>query len=155
MLVLGEVPQKYGLSKSLLERLYDLYCSQEYMDVAKFYCANLRTNFRCHRKILGLACQVAYKEPLHCEVPDESVHPNAKFPLQFVCTSLDSNIEATESSINKIEVEVALSITSTFLTKWPENVWGKRNPSEMCFLSPCRAQVYCKLLIASSIKERV
>ena len=151
MLVLGEVPQEHGLSKSLLERLYDLYCSQDYMDVAKPYCANLRTNFRCHRKILDLACQVAYKKHLYCEVPDESVHPDAKFPLQFVCTSLDSNIEATESSVNKIEVEVALNKASSFLIKWPENVWGKRDPSEICFLSPCRAQV----LWACFIKEHV
>ena len=141
MLVLGEVPQEHGLSKSLLERLYDLYCSKEYMHVAKFYYANLRTNFRCHRKILDLACQVAYKEPLHCKVPDESVHPDAKFPLQFVCTSLDFNVQSSKRGINENEVYVALNKASSFLTKWPESVWGKRNPSEMCFLSPCRAQV--------------
>ena len=139
MLVLGDEPQKYGLSKSLLERMYDLYCSWGH--VAKSYCANLCTNFRCHRNILDLACRVAYKMELHSKVSDQSAHPKTKFPLQFVCTSLESNIEATESSINKDEVQAALKEASNLLMKWPEDVWGKRDPSQICFLSPCRAQV--------------
>ena len=139
MLVLGDEPQKYGLSKSLLERMYDLYCSQGH--VAKSYCANLCTNFRCHRKILDLACQVAYKMPLHCEVSDKSTHPKAMFPLKFVCTSLDPNIKVTESSINEDEVYVALKVASDFFMKWPKDVWGNRNLSQICFLSPCRGQV--------------
>ena len=147
MLVLGETPQKHGLSKSLLERLYDLYCSQGH--VAKSYCANLCTNFRCHRKILDLACQVAYEMPLYCAVPDVSAHPDATFPLQFMCTSLDPNIKAMESSINEDEVQVALKLASNFLMKWPANVWGMRDPSQICFLSPCRAQV----LLACFIME--
>ena len=147
MLVLGEEPQKYGLSKSLLERLYDFY---RHEDVAKPYCANLHTNFRCHKKILDLACQVAYKMPLHCKVPDESVHPDAKFPLRFVCTSLDPIIEATESSINKTEVEVALREASSFFRKWPEDVWGKKDPSQICFLSPCRGQVQSMYTITAT-----
>ena len=67
----------YGLSISLLERLYDLY--YKLGDVAKPYCAHLCTNFRCHQQILNLAHQVAYKMPLECKVPDHSAHPDTEF----------------------------------------------------------------------------
>ena len=137
--MLGEKPQKYGLAVSLLERLYDLY--QELGEVAKPYCAHLSTNFRCHSAILGLAQQVAYKSPLSCEVPDHSAHPEATFPLRFVCTSLDSRVRATESSICEVEVDSALKEASHFLLKWPAHNWGDQDVTKLCFLSPCRGQV--------------
>ena len=139
MLVLGEKPQKYGLSTSLLERLYNLYC--DLGDVAKPYLAHLCTNFRCHQQILNLARQIAYKMPLKCKVPDHSAHPDAEFPLRFVCTNLDANVKPTKSSISEVEVEVALKETANIFMKWPIN-WGKRDLSQMCFLSPCRGQVH-------------
>lgn len=140
MLVLGKEPQECGLSISLLERLYDHYCSLG--DITKDYCADLHTNFRCHRKIFDLARQVAYKKPLVCQVPDHSAHPKAQFPLQFVCTSLDSDITATESSIDTVEVEVALKEASAIFMEWPDHCWGKKDLSQICFLSPCRGQVH-------------
>jgi serine/threonine protein kinase len=139
MLVLGEEPQKYGLSVSLLERLYDLY--QELGDVAKPYCAHLSTNFRCHSAILNLARQVAYKTTLRCNVPDLSAHPDAPFPLLFVCTSLDHNVKETKDSLSKVEVNAALNEASRIFMKWPDSTWGKRDLREICFLSPCRGQV--------------
>ena len=141
MLVLGEEPQTYGLSVSMLERLYNHYC--EVGEVAKPYCAHLSTNFRCHRKILDLARQVAYKMPLKCMVPDHSAHPDAQFPLRFMCTSFDSRVKATDSSINEVEVKVALKDASNFFMQWPVNAWGKRDLTQICFLSPCRGQVCC------------
>ena len=144
MLVLGEEPQKYGLSVSLLERLYDLY--QELGDVAKPYCAHLSTNFRCHSAILNLARQVAYKTQLRCNVPDHSVHPDAQFPLLFLCTSLDHNVKETRDSLSKIEVNAALEKASCFFMKWPDNTWGKRDLRQICFLSPCRGQV-CVIIV--------
>ncbi|CAI8034252.1 Probable helicase with zinc finger domain [Geodia barretti] len=139
MLVLGEEPQKYGLSVSLLERLYDLY--QDLGDVAKPYCAHLSTNFRCHSAILNLARQVAYKTTLRCNVPDLSAHPDAPFPLLFVCTSLDHNVKETKDSLSKVEVNAALNKASQIFMKWPDSTWGKRDLREICFLSPCRGQV--------------
>lgn len=139
MLVLGEKPQKHGLSKSLLERLYDLY--HELGEVAMPYIAHLSTNFRCHRAILNLAQQIAYKMPLKCEVKDHTAHPDASFPLRFVCTDLDANVNSTESSINKNEASVALEEASKFFMKWPATTWGKRDLRQICFLSPCRGQV--------------
>ena len=148
MLVLGEEPQKYGgLSVSLLERLYDLY--QELGDVAKPYCAHLSTNFRCHSAILNLARQVAYKTTLRCNVPDFSAHPDAPFPLLFVCTSLDHNVKETKDSLSRVEVSAALNEASRIFMKWPDSTWGKRDVGEICFLSPCRGQV-CDCIIAAS-----
>ena len=137
--MLGEKPQKHGLAKSLLERLYDLY--HELGDVAKPYCAHLSTNFRCHQTILNLACQIAYKMPLECRVPDHTAHPNAKFPLQFVCTDLDTKVSATDNSINENEACIALEEASNYFMKWPVSNWGKRDLRQICFLSPCRGQV--------------
>ena len=139
MLVLGEKPQQYGLAVSLLERLYDLY--QRLGDVTKPYCAHLCTNFRCHRKILSLAQQVTYsKMPLKCG-SDSIAHPEAEFPLLFVCSSLDADVESTESNVNKEEAEIALKEASRFFVSWPKSLWGQSNMSQMCFLSPCRGQV--------------
>ena len=123
MLVLGEKPQKHGLSKSLLERLYDLY--HELGEIAMPYISHLSTNFRCHRAILSLAEQMTYKMQLQCEVEDRTTHPDASFPLQFVCTDLDANVNATESSINKYEARAALEEASKFFMKWPSDIWGK------------------------------
>ena len=139
MLVLGEEPQRYGLSISLLERLYDHY--QELGDVAKPYCAHLTTNFRCHSAIIELARQVAYKTPLDCKVADHTAHPDAPFPLRFVCTSLDQNVKETKDSKCEVEVNAALKEASHFFMPWPVNNWGERDIRNMCFLSPCRGQV--------------
>ena len=139
MLVLGEEPQQYGLAVSVLERLYDLY--QKVGGAAKPYCAHLSTNFRCHLKILNLARQIAYKMPLQCKVPDHSAHPKAKFPLQFMCSSLDVAVQATDSSVNRAEAKVVLEEASRFFMDWPAHNWGKRDLSQICFLSPCRGQV--------------
>lgn len=149
MLVLGEEPQKHGLSISLLERLYD--CYHALGDVAKPYCAHLHTNFRCHRKILDLARQVAYKMHLDCKVPDHSAHPRAEFPLRFVCTSLDADVGATHKSINEDEVQVALKEASRFFMEWPPHHWGKRDLSQICFLSPCRGQVCASACYSDSV----
>ena len=146
MLVLGEEPQKYGLSVSLLERLYDHY--QELGEVARPYCAHLSTNFRCHSAILQLAQQVAYKSPLTCAVPDHSSHPDSTFPLRFVCTSLDNTVRETKESICEIEVDAALKEASHFILTWPVHIWGDIDLKKVCFLSPCRGQVcayYCKM----------
>ena len=149
MLVLGEEPQKYGLSISLLERLYDHY--QELEDVAKPYCAHLTTNFRCLPAIVNLARQVAYKKPLTSDVSEHSAHPDAPFPLLFVCTSLDRSVKETKDSRCKVEVDAALQEASRFFMKWPASIWGKRDLREMCFLSPCSGQVCADVKVNSNL----
>lgn len=141
MLVLGEDAQKYGLSTSLLERLYSLYHEPHLKDVAQPYCAHLITNFRCHRHILSLAQQIAYKRPL--EYKDIATHPDATFPLRFICSSINDAAKPSKGNTNRGEVEVALKEASRILMRWPVNGWGKRDPSQFCFLSPSRSQVSC------------
>ena len=148
MLVLGEEPQRYGLSISLLERLYDHY--QELEDVAKPYCAHLTTNFRCLPAIVNLARQVAYKTPLTCNVAEQSTHPDAPFPLRFVCTSLNHNVKETKDSLCKVEVAAALEEASRFFMKWPDDIWGRRDLKQVCFLSPCRGQVCVNVMEITS-----
>ena len=151
MLVLGEDPQKFGLSTSLLERLYSLYHSPQLKDVAKSYCAHLVTNYRCHRQILSLAQQVAYRMELKCEVPDSTAHPRTNFPLQFICSSINAMVESTESNINESEVKIALKAASEYFLYWPDHRWGKKDISQFCFLSPSRGQVCITIILSTSI----
>ena len=137
-LVLGEKPQKYGLAVSLLERLYDLY--QKQGPDAQPYYARLQTNFRSHRQIVNLAEQIAYKMPMDYR-SDTTVHPEAKFPLLFICSSLDRELKEVKSNINLKEAEIALRQASHFLKTWPVSKWGEKDASQMCFLSPHRGQV--------------
>ena len=151
MLVLGEDPQNYGLSVSLLERLYDLY--QELGDVTKPYCAHLSTNYRCHSAILHLAQQVAYKFPLESGVDDHIAHPNTPFPLLFVCTSLDYEVKETKESICEIEVKAALKEASHYILQRPVDHWGERDIGKVCFLSPCRGQVCAPYLFKKKLDK--
>lgn len=143
MLVLGEDAQKYGLSTSLLERLYSLYHEPGLKNVSQPYRTHLITNFRCHRHILSLAQQIAYKMPLECKVPDTAAHPDVAFPLWFICSSINDAEKPSKGNTNMGEIEVALREASRIFMKWPVNRWGKRDPSQFCFLSPSRGQVSC------------
>ena len=58
LLVLGKVPQDYGLATSLLERLCQLYTSLGHSG----YIARLCTNYRCHEELLNLSSCLFYRQ---------------------------------------------------------------------------------------------
>ena len=139
MLVLGDEAQENGLAVSLLERLQKRY---EMMGVvAKPYCATLVTNYRCHEKIVELAEKLFYKTSLMCSVNSNSTHPDAPFPLCFICSSVDDRMKYVRNAKNYKEAEIALLEAANLAETWPVDGWGPKNLSEACFMSTARSQV--------------
>ena len=139
LLVLGERSREKGFSRSLLERLEILYTTSG--KPALSYIVRLVTNYRCHHDILSLAEKLFYKIPLKSVVPANSTHPDAPFPLVFVCSDLQSP-QPSESPINEMEARIVIEQLLIFAPGWPQDSWGaKFDPSQICVMSPSRTQV--------------
>ena len=139
LLVLGEQPRGKGLSVSLLERLEKHY--QQVGGAAMDYLVRLVTNYRCHGDILSLAEELFYKSSLKSEVPADSTHPEAPFPLIFVCSSI-SPPQPGENPVNELEARVVIEQLSKYAPGWPQDRWGENfDPSQICIMSPSRSQV--------------
>lgn len=142
MLVLGDEPQDNGLAVSLLERLQN--CYQELGAAAQQHCVTLVTNYRCHSGIIQLAAELFYETPLHCwdqQKTDSSAHPDAPFPLQFVCSSIDDTVSSIAESANESEARIALNQAHNYAAKWPVEGWGPPDLNQVCFVSTTRSQV--------------
>ena len=139
MLVLGDEAQENGLAVSLLERLQKQYSAMG--ATARQYCASLITNYRCHKDILKLVEGLFYESPFKCKVPRTSTHPHARFPLRFICSSIDDQVEFIKSATNEMEARIALEEAARFAQDWPEHGWGKQDLSQVCFMSSARSQV--------------
>ena len=139
LLVLGEQPRERGFSTSLLERLEMHYIRMG--RIAAPYIVRLETNYRCHRDILSLAEKLFYKFPLKSLVSSESTHPNAPFPLVFVCSDLTPP-QPSDNPINEPEARIIIEQLQKFARGWPKDSWGmKVDPSHICVVSPSRTQV--------------
>ena len=136
--MLGELPREKGFSVSLLERLEKHY--QEVGGAALHYLVRLVTNHRCHEDILSLAEELFYKPDLKSKVPVDSTHPDAPFPLTFVCSSISPH-QPSEDPVNELEARVVIEQMSKYTTGWPQDRWGTKHPSEICIMSPSRRQV--------------
>ena len=139
MLVLGEIPTKYGLSLSLLERLFDYY--QSLGSSARSYYATLVTNFRSRNEILSLTRELFYETELTLSNNQEPpTHPDYPYPLKFICSSV--NEDEVPMSINEKEAEIVADVVANIAKKWPSKLWGQQLiPSTLCIMSPNRAQV--------------
>ena len=123
---------------SLLERLHKHY---EYLgDVTKDHCITLLSNYRCHSGILTLCSSLFYGSTLQCKVPESSSHPDAPYPLIFVCSTLDK-IESVDSDTNESEATVLLDQVEKFVHHWPESTWGQKDVSKVCIMTPSANQV--------------
>ena len=75
-------------------------------------------------------------------VKSNSTHPEAKFPLVFVCSELTSPSLPTESQVNEPEGKVIIEQLEKYCSGWPKDSWGaKLDPSQICVMSPSRTQV--------------
>ena len=138
LLVLGEKPREKGLSVSLLERLEKHY--QQVGGNALDYMVQLVTNYRCHKDIMSLSNELFYKSLLKSGVQDDSTHPDAPFPLIFVCSSINP-LQPGEDPVNELEAGVVIEQMSKYVRNWPKDRWGTLLPSEICIMSPSRRQV--------------
>ena len=140
MLVLGDIPAKYGLSVSLLERLHRHY--QRFGAIASSFHGSLVTNYRSRSEILSFTGKLFYDLELRISSNQEpSLHPGYRFPLVFVCTDVeDATIEVKEN-VNQREVVTTVRTLSEIIRSWPNKLWGVLAPSSLCIMSPSRAQV--------------
>ena len=84
-----------------------------------------------------LPSSLFYQSTLQCRVPDLESHPDAPFPLAFVCSSMEENL-ANISGINKVEAEVLVEEYNKYFKKWPRN-WSSEE--KICIMSPSANQV--------------
>ena len=137
LLVLGDEAREHGLKSSLLERLLCLYKTFPH-HISLNYCATLVTNYSCHSEILALPAKLFYPDsPLKCKVPETVTHPNARYPLLFVCSSLDEEVQATDSVTNDSEAKILLQQVSRFTESWP----GSWDAKDFCIITQTRSQV--------------
>ena len=149
LLVLGNEPQQNGLGTSLLERLHKHY--ETLGEMSQQHSISLLTNYRCHSGILTLPSSLFYGSTLQCRVPDESAHPDAPYPLVFVCSSLDASIQSIRNDTNEIEARHLLQQVSKFIANWPR-AWGNVDRSQICIMTPSANQVQCCDMVESFYK---
>ena len=140
MLVLGNEAQQNGLGISLLERLHKHY--ETLGEVSQQHSIPLLTNYRCHSGILTLPSSLFYGSTLQCRVPEESAHPDAQYPLVFVCSSLDASVKCIRNDKDEAEARLLLQQVSKFIKNWPR-AWGNMERSQICIMTPSANQVQC------------
>ena len=152
LLVLGDEAQEYGLKVSLLERLWESF--RQFGDVTlSLQCVKLLTNYRSHKDVLFLPSILFYDSTLQTVVPDGFAHPDAPYPLLFVCSSLDNTIEQVESDTDECEATIVLDQMKRFLNPWPTQQWGQKNLSTICLITPTRHQVRLNFICAFCINS--
>lgn len=138
LLVLGEHAQQYGLATSLVERLHTLY-TKELKDEALQYHKPLTTSHRCAREIVKLSENLFYRTTLK---PSLSSHPDAPFPLHFVCSDIENKMHPLETGISYPgEADVIVEQVQKWMARWPLNIWGKKDFKEVVIASQTYSQV--------------
>ena len=145
MLVLGDQARRYGLDKSLLERLSFLYQRHSLRAIAtQSHLVTLSTNYRCHPAIRNFVKKLFYhdfdlRSPEDYKLP--LAHPKYPKCFLFVCSSVNEDVTDVDSNINESEANALLRILKTIaFFNWPME-WGLRNLDNCCIMSPCRNQV--------------
>lgn len=133
--MLGDEARENGFKLSLLERLQLQYDSIG--GPAKVYSITLSTNYRCHRDILAIPHQLFYSG-LKCKARKSDTHPQAPYPLLFVCSNLTYDVCSSE-----VEAEVLLQQVNFFVQHWPSNnsSWGDYNLQKIAVVTSTRPQV--------------
>ena len=139
-MVLGDIPQAHGLSKSLLERLLQHYTGLSGTAINQFS-APLRRNYRCTKEILELPSKLFYQSKLIPAARGVFPHPNAPYPLIFVCSSIQKVTSHIESDTSAIEAQLLISKLVEFLHEWPHREWKRRRLEEVCVMAISRRQV--------------
>lgn len=135
--MLGEEAREYGLKFSLLERLQDLY--QQCGGNALEHMVSLNTNYRCHKEIVKIPSELFYESKIKIRPQSASAHPQAKYPLVFVCSALTMGVD-NKCEAN-VEANVLLRQLENFVVlNWPDS-WGEKDLSKICLVTASRTQV--------------
>lgn len=137
MLVLGDQSRENGLKHSLLERLCNTY--KEIGSVAAPYSLTLTVNHRCNNEILEIPQKLFYSNNIKANPHVVPSHPNAKYPLIFVCSSLS---EHWDSEVQNIEANLLLDEAYKYVSprNWPKK-WGKYCDEDFAILASTQTQV--------------
>ena len=139
LLVLGEHAQQHGLATSLMERLHTLYTKKFQHEALRYHKA-LTTSHRCAREIVKLSEKLFYRTPLRQSL---SSHPDAPFPLHFVCSDIENKLHPLETGISyPSEAAVVVEQVQKWTAQWPLNIWGKKDFKEVVIASQTHSQVY-------------
>ena len=139
-LALGEETSQNGLQVSLLKRLHARY--ERYGMQSSPFEATLITEHCSHPDIVKFVGEVFYNVDLQAASSPGSTHPNVAFPLVFVCCGVEEEGGALmEEQADRKEAEVMLEVARGFAATWPEDLWGKKDLSEMCIMAPTWNQV--------------
>ena len=114
---LSETARENGLGESLLERLFSHYKETNDGCMTKTHTSSLLTNYRCHASILMLASSLFYECALLSQNKREA-HPNAPYPLVFLCTSVKKDEFSTCSPENEEEAKLLISKMIEFIQTW-------------------------------------
>ena len=103
------------------------------------YSITLSTNYRCHKHILAIPHQLFYsglKSKAYKAIP----HPQAPYPLLFVCSNLTSDVL---SSVSGQEARLLLEQVNAFVSQrtWPQEQWGKYDLGSIAVVTATRTQV--------------
>lgn len=134
--MIGEEPRKYGLAVSLIERLHKLYKKCE--NSAQDYLCELTENHRCHIEIVKF-CNKHFYDGVRLTSNIEET----KFPLQFVCSSMELKMDPTEHSrVYKEEAAIVVEELCKVYEYWPKDRWGQeKDCSQIVIAASTRAQV--------------
>ena len=89
--------------------------------------------------ILRLPSILLYECSLLPRAKDSVPHPEAPYPVMFICSSMDksqSNIRAFDPDEARLVVETA----NRYLSQWPD-CWGKFYADQVCILARTHQQV--------------
>ena len=73
-------------------------------------------------------------------VPDDA-HPEAPYPLLFVCSSINASAECTSRDSDVTEAELLLNQVSKFVNAWPEREWMECKLETICVMTTSSNQV--------------
>ena len=152
----GKNAREHGLNLSLLERLYELYIYQS-RGYAQDYIVQLNVNYRCHQEIMKIPNILFYDKRIYHNTasvqgqhPDHlnaQAHPDASYPLIFLCTGMRS-----ESCADTEANELLKYLHNVVITKWPDH-WGVKNLKEVSIIAASRTQVCLSQVCYSKCAE--
>ena len=124
--------------KSLFERLLILYPSIG--NVTNDYLLYLKTaKYRCHPDIIRFCGEYFYG--LHTPTQSTASNSEEEFPLRFVCTSVQQDVEAAGFSAHGI-IEAGLALEQIFqLHDMWQAGWGSKDLGQACFIASNKIEV--------------
>ena len=130
--------RKWGLQRSLPERLYAQYSEHKRGELDIPNVIFLTENYRCHPEILQFPSDNFYGKELIAR-GNQAAHPRLG-PLMFFSARGKESKHTDNSYINAAEVDEVVTRVKQLAYDWPEE-WGKRALSQIAVLSAYRAQV--------------